>query len=156
MTETTGRTLGFAHIGVQVTDIERSVAWYCDVVGLEVTARLVRDEPYLGHVTGYPGVVLAIAMVREPRSGVELELLEYRGVPRAAIDPATANPGTGHMAFEVDDVDEVHRRAVAWGTGSVNDPITPTAGRWTGGRSVYLLDPDGFRVEVLQRARASA
>lgn len=151
MTETQGRTVGFVHVGVQVSDLERSVAWYRDVIGLEVTDRLVRDEPYLGVVTGYPGVVLAIALLREPRSGVVLELLEYRDVPRAAIDPSTANPGTGHMAFEVDDVDAIHQRAVAAGTGSVAEPVTPTAGRWVGGRSVYLLDPDGYRVELLQR-----
>ena len=152
MTEPTGRTVGFVHVGVQVSDLERSVTWYRDVIGLEVTARFVRDEAYLGVVTGYPGVVLAIALLRERRSGIELELVEYRNADRLAIDPATANPGTGHVAFEVDDVDAVHARARAAGTGSVNDPVTPTAGRWQGGRSVYLLDPDGYRVEVLQAA----
>jgi predicted enzyme related to lactoylglutathione lyase len=80
-----------------------------------------------------------------------LELLEYRDVARTPIDPSTANPGTVHMAFEVDDVESIHARALAAGTGSVNDPVTPTAGRWVGGRSVYLLDPDGYRVEQLQR-----
>ena len=34
--------------------------------------------------------------------------------------------------------------------------MTPTAGRWTGGRSVYLLDPDGIRVELVQRGPADA
>ena len=153
MTATPGRTIGFVHIGVQVSDLEQSVAWYRDVVGLEVTDRLLRDEPYLGVVTGYAGVVLAIALLREPRSGVVLELLEYRNVARTVIDPSTANPGTGHMAFEVDDLDAIHQRAVAAGTGSVGDPVTPTAGGWAGGRSVYLLDPDGYRVELLQRPR---
>jgi len=151
-----GRTIGFAHVGVQVTDIERSVAWYRDVIGLEVTDRLVRDEAYLGVVTGYPGVVLAIALLREPTSGVMLELLEYRNAPRRAVDPSTANPGTGHMAFEVDDVDAIHARALAAGHGAVNPPVTPSAGRWVGGRSVYLLDPDGYRVELLRGPREAA
>jgi lactoylglutathione lyase len=67
-----------------------------------------------------------------------------------AVDPATANPGTGHICFIVDDVDAIHARAVSAGYGSVNPPVTPTAGRWIAGRSVYLLDPDGIRVELVQ------
>ena len=39
---------------------------------------------------------------------------------------------------------------------SVNAPVTPTAGRWTGGRSVYLKDPDGIRVELVQHRPATA
>jgi len=146
-----GHTIAFGHVGLQVRDLSASVAFYAGVIGLEEVERLVRQEPYLAHVTGYPGVELHIALLAEPASGVLLELLEYRGVARAAIDPATANPGTGHVCFEVDDVDAIHRRAVAAGYGAVNVPVTPTAGRWKDGRSVYLLDPDGIRVELVNR-----
>ena len=87
----------------------------------------------------------------KPRTtGVILELVEYPAGLGQPVDPATANPGTGHICFIVDDVDAIHARAVSAGYGSVNPPVTPTAGRWIGGRSVYLIDPDGVRVELVQ------
>ncbi len=150
-----GRPVAFGHVGLQVTDVERSRTYYRDVIGLRELERLTRNDPYLGHVTGYPGLTLDICLLVEPASGVLLELLEYRDIDRRAVDPATANPGTCHVCFEVDDVDVIHARAVASGHGSVNAPVTPTSGRWAGGRSVYLTDPDGIRVELVQRGSAA-
>ncbi len=146
-----GRTIDFGHVGFQVGSLERSRAFYGGVVGLVEIERLVRDDAYLRHVTGYPDVTLDIALFAEPVSGILLELLEYQGVDRQPVDPATANPGTGHVCFEVDDVDAIYARARAAGHAAVSAPATPTTGRWTGGRSVYLLDPDGIRVELVQR-----
>jgi lactoylglutathione lyase len=146
-----GRPLEFGHVGFQVSDLDRSVAYYRDVIGLELIDRLIRDEPYLSEVTGYPDVSLDIALLVEPNSRVMLELVRYPDGLGSAIDPATANPGTGHVCFVVDDVDAIYIRAVSAGYSSVNPPVTPTRGMWTGGRSVYLRDPDGIRVELVQR-----
>jgi catechol 2,3-dioxygenase-like lactoylglutathione lyase family enzyme len=150
MTEVIGRTVGFGHAGFQVRDLERSRRYYRDIIGLQELERLTRDEPYLSQVTGYDGVRLEISLLEERRTGVILELVEYPAGLGQPVDPATANPGTGHICFIVDDVDAIHARAVSAGYGSVNPPVTPTAGRWIGGRSVYLIDPDGIRVELVQ------
>jgi catechol 2,3-dioxygenase-like lactoylglutathione lyase family enzyme/uncharacterized protein YciI len=148
---TRARTIGFGHVGLQVADLDRSVAYYRDVIGLTVLERLVRDDAYLRVVVGYPEVTLDIAVLLEPTGGTLVELLQYQGTHGTPIDPATANPGTAHVCFQVDDVDAIHARALAAGFTAVNAPVTPTAGRWTGGRSAYLLDPDGIRVELVQR-----
>jgi catechol 2,3-dioxygenase-like lactoylglutathione lyase family enzyme len=152
----TGQTTGFGHVGFQVSNVERSRAYYRDIIGLIDVERITRDEPYLSAVTGYEGVRLEIALLVERTSGVVLELVEYPAELGRPIDPATANPGTGHVCFIVDDVDAVYERATGAGFGSVNPPVTPTAGRWIGGRSVYLLDPDGIRVELVQLGPAGA
>ncbi len=146
-----GRPLAFGHVGFQVSDLERSVAYYRDIIGMELLDRLVRDEPYLSQVTGYPEIRLELALLVEPNSRVMLELIEYPSELGAAIDTATANPGTAHMCLVVDDVDAIYERAIVAGHGAVNPPVTPTFGMWTGGRSVYMLDPDDIRVELVQR-----
>jgi lactoylglutathione lyase len=151
-----GRTIAFGHVGLQVADLDRSIAYYRDVIGLRLLERLRRDDAYLRIVTGYPDVTLDVAVLAEPASGALLELLQYLGVPGTPVDPATANSGTAHVCFQVDDVDAIWARAAAAGHGSVNPPVTPTAGRWTGGRSVYLKDPDGIRVELVQRGPGGA
>lgn len=144
------QVVAFHHIGIHVESLDASCAFYREVIGLVERGRQIRDDPYLHHVTGYPGVQLAIALMEEPVSGVCIELVEYRDVPRSSIDTRTANPGTTHICFEVDDVDGIHVRALAAGYTAVNPPITPTGGQWRGGRSVYLIDPNGIRVEVVQ------
>lgn len=153
-TDGSGRTVAFGHVGLQVADLDRSIGYYRDVIGLRLLERLVRDDGYLKVVVGYPQVTLDIALLVEPASGVLLELLRYRGTDGTPVDAQTANPGTAHVCFEVDDVDAIHARAIAAGHGAVNAPVTPTSGRWTGGRSVYLIDPDGIRVELVQRGPA--
>jgi lactoylglutathione lyase len=146
-----GHTVGFVHVGLQVSDLERSRRFYRDIIGLVELERQVRGDPYLGHVTGYRGVELHISMMQEPASGIVVKLLEYRGYTGTAVDTATVNPGTAHVSLQVDDVDIIHARAIAAGHSAVNDPVTPTSGPWLGGRGVYLIDPDGIRIELMQR-----
>ena len=150
-----GRPVAFGHLGLHVSDIERSIRYYRDVIGLEEIERRLRDEPYLSVVTGYANVRLDTCLLVDPSSGVMLELLEIQSTSGTAVEPGTANPGSMHLCFVVDDVDAIHQRAVEAGFGAVNDPVTPTAGRWSGGRSVYLLDPDRIRVELVQPAEGS-
>lgn len=145
-----GRPLAFGHIGLHVSDIERSIRFYRDVIGLDEIERRVRDEGYLGTLTGYPGVRLDTCLLVDAASGIMLELLHVLTHPGAPVEPGTAHPGTAHICFIVDDVEAIYRRAIEAGHGAVAAPVTPTAGRWQDGRSVYLLDPDRIRVELVQ------
>jgi lactoylglutathione lyase len=144
--------IGFSHTGVQVSDIERSVAFY-ESLGLELGARWTNGEPYIGVEVGYPGVTLEIAVMTVPGTPVVLELLEYQGVDSAAIDPATANPGTGHFCLAVEDLEGMYAQLCEAGIEFISPPQTPTIGPNQGGRAIYLTDPDGFRVEMLQSPR---
>jgi lactoylglutathione lyase len=85
---------------------------------------------------------------------VFLEILEYRNIERVAVDTRTGNPGTAHIAFFVDDCDALYEQLVAKGVRSVSAPVTPTIGPNTGGRAVYMIDPDGIRVELITTKRA--
>jgi hypothetical protein len=85
-----------------------------------------------------------------PNSDVFLEILEYRNVEKEPIDTRTANPGTAHLAFFTDDCDELYEELTGKGVASVSPPVTPTIGPNKGGRAVYMIDPDGIRVEFIQ------
>lgn len=138
------------HTGLQVRDLERSVAFYRDVLGFEVVFAWNPQAPYIGELVGYPEVDLHAAILRPPDSEVFLELLEYRNVERIPVDTRTANPGTAHTAYFVDDLDALYADLVAKGVESVSAPVTPTIGPNKGGRAVYMIDPDGIRVEFIQ------
>lgn len=119
-------------------------------------ARWVRSEPYIQELVGYPGVELHVAVFRLPFSGVFLEILEYRNVARQAVDPSPANPGTAHLCIYVTDIDALCERLRASGTRFVSEVKRPTVGPNVGGAAVYMLDPDGIRIELLQTTKTLA
>jgi lactoylglutathione lyase len=142
------------HTGLHVTDLERSLAFYRDLLGFELVFAWNPQAPYIGELVGYPDVDLHAAVVKPPNSDVFLELLEYRNVNQPAAQAHAAAPGTAHTAYYVDDVDALYAALVAKGVKSVSPPVTPTIGPNTGGRAVYLLDPDGIRVELIETKRS--
>src|SRR5262245_57713225 len=138
------------HTGFTVSDIERSIVFYRDVLGLKVVKRWTGTEAYLATVTGFDGVRLEIALLQPAEGGSILELLQYVSHPAPATDRATNRPGNGHLCFKVDDLRaacaELRRRGVTL----ISDPAEITAGAHAGGLAVYLRDPDGFTVEFYQ------
>jgi len=156
MTTASGSVEGVSHFGIQVADLERSVTFYEELLGLELVTRWVRDQEYIQELVGYPGVALHVAVFRLPASETFLEILEYRNVEREAVDPATANPGTAHLCVYVHDIDALHERLLAGGVRFVSGIKSPNVGPNTGGKVVYMLDPDGIRVELLETTKTLA
>ncbi len=141
------------HTGFTVRSLERSLAFYRDLLGLEVMFQWNPRADYIRELVGYPEVDLHAAVLRIPGSDTFLELLEYRDVDGKDVDMGNGNIGNGHIAFTVDELDPLYERLTAAGVKSVSPPVTPTIGPNKGGRAVYLIDPDGFRVELIQTAR---
>lgn len=146
----------FDHVGIQVQDVERSVRFY-EELGLKRVARWSRSEPYIQRLVGYyPDVTLEIALLEIPTTTSFLEIIEYRDVDKTPVDTRLANPGTGHLCFLVDDLDELYARLSARGVRFESEVQTSTAGVWKGGRVVYMMDPDGIRVELAQLTNGGA
>ena len=144
------------HTGFTVRSLERSIAFYRDLLGFELVFQWNPKAPYLAELVGYPDVDMHSAIMRIPNSDVSLELLEYRGIPRTAVDMANGNIGNGHMAFYVDDLESLYERLTKAGVKSVSAPVTPTIGPNRGGKAVYMIDPDGFRIELIETTRTFA
>ena len=142
------------HVGLQVEDLERSVAFYRVVLGFELVFQWNPQAAYIRELVGYPDADIHAAILRLPDSDMFLELLEYRNCERSRVDTRTANPGTAHVAFFVDDLDALYEELASKGVASGSRPVTPTIGPNKGGRAVYLIDPDGIRVELIQTRRS--
>jgi catechol 2,3-dioxygenase-like lactoylglutathione lyase family enzyme len=141
------------HTGLTVLSLERSIAFYRDILGFELVFQWNPQAPYIGELVGYRTVDLHSAVLRIPGSDVFLELLEYRGIPKVFNEMSNGNIGNAHIAFFVDELDSLFEHLTALGVKSVSRPITPTIGPNQGGRAVYLIDPDGFRVELIETKR---
>jgi catechol 2,3-dioxygenase-like lactoylglutathione lyase family enzyme len=138
------------HVGVTVADLERSVRFYTEGLGLDIAARQTSAADYL-IVTGYPGLEIATAFVEAPGDGFRIELQEYRRVgDHGSREPGTAPVGSSHICFRVDDVSATLERAEAAGGHRVTDPVDIDSGMNDGGAAVYLRDPDGYTIELFQ------
>jgi catechol 2,3-dioxygenase-like lactoylglutathione lyase family enzyme len=140
------------HVSITTADLERSIAFYRDVLGLELTARGEADEPELSDLVGLPDVSVLYAELALGPAQI-LELLEYvtpKGVP---IDPTPNNPGATHLALAVDDIQTYKDRLDQAGATISNDVITLTEDTdWNGARTLYAHDPDGVTIELVERA----
>lgn len=148
---------GFFHGGIAVSDMERSLAFYRDALGLEVFFDVTLDAvDYVRAVLGVEMRDARVVYLQVPGSDdVFVELLEYHGTDGAPIVPRAWDPGTGHLCFHVSDAAELHAHVLARGfrsrsEGVVEIPVGPNRG----GRAAYLLDPDGYHVELFQRPRS--
>ncbi len=141
------------HVGFTVRSLERSIVFYRDVLGFELAFQWNPQAAYIRELVGYPDVDLHGAILRLPGTDVCLELLEYRNIEQIDVDMGNGNIGNGHIAFNVDDLMSYYERLKAMGVQSVSPPVTPTMGPNKGGKAVYLIDPDGFRVELIQSNR---
>ena len=143
--------LGFVyHTGFTVSDIERSLAFYRDLLGLKLVKRWTGTAPYLAAVTGFEGVRLEIALLQSADGGSMLELLQYVSHPAEPTDRATNRPGNAHLCFRVDDIQAACAELSHHGVRLISPPTEITAGAHRGGWAVYLRDPDGFTVELYQ------
>ena len=116
-----------------------------------------RHNAYTSSLVGYPDAVLEIAQLRfadaePPPSGHVIELICYESPPSAPADLERSTLAAGHLAFIVDDVFETSARLASFGARLINEPVQITEGINKGGWDIYLHDPDGVTLELLQPA----
>lgn len=136
------------HTALHVLDLERSVKFYVDGLGLTLGQEW-RSGAYIGELFARPGVGVRALLLTAGDGAFCLELVQVDDPP-PAVDPSQASPGTAHLAFSGIDVLEVFDRMTTLGYGALSRPVAPTSGPNAGGLLVYLLDPDGNRVELIQ------
>ena len=140
------------HTSFTVSDMERSLAFYRDLLGMEVIGDQGGKGGYLAEVVGFPDVDMRVVFVRPtPDSAELLELIEYRSPKGTPADFRTCNPGSGHLCLVVEGIHAVYDRLRAAGVKFASDaPVAILAGRHRGGHTVYARDPDGVTIELIQ------
>jgi catechol 2,3-dioxygenase-like lactoylglutathione lyase family enzyme len=141
---------GANHTSFTVSDMERSLAFYRDLLGLEVLFDQEGTGGYLAAITGFPDAHLRIVHLRIPGSTHRLELVQYYRPQGQPADVRTCNPGSAHLCFEVADLEAAYQRLRAAGVRFRSEPTPITAGANKGGAALYLLDPDGITLELFQ------
>ena len=136
------------HTALHVSDVERSLQFYVDGLGMSAVERW-RSGAYIEELFARPGVQVFATLLTTSDHSFMLELVDAS--PKVPpVDPSGAAPGTAHLAFGVPDVKSLFDRMMHLGFSAVSSPVVPDSGPNAGGMLVYLLDPDGNRVELIQ------
>jgi len=128
------------HTMLRVGDLDRSVAFYTNVLGMQVLRTTDRPEQKY---------TLAFVGYGDERTHAVLELTYNYGVDR--YDLGTAY---GHVAIEVDDA-AATCESVRAAMPRYGGAVTREAGPVKGGTSViaFVHDPDGYKIELIERKR---
>lgn len=150
-----GQVTGFWHAGITVRDLAASLVFYRDGLGLELISRSASSAD-AARVWQLPGAHAQVAYLRVPGSDAMLELLEFE---QAEQQTAAARPwdlAHGHFCLYVDGLEAMHRRLAALGYRSRSQEVVVVAdGPLAGAKVVYMVDPDGYHVELFERGRSA-
>lgn len=135
------------HTALSVADIERSLRFYCDILGFQVLRTIEpRADAKLGIIAGLPGARARIVHLKFGHT--MFELFEYVTPQGRPISPkcCQADHGLIHIGFKSDDALADYARLKAKGVEFLSEPVKFRLGVWV----VYFRGPDGEICELRQ------
>jgi catechol 2,3-dioxygenase-like lactoylglutathione lyase family enzyme len=145
-----GSIRGLNHVGLTTADLDGSVRFYGDGLGLRLRGRGETDSPELSTLVGLSDTKLRWAEFYLP-GGQILEILEYVSPTGTPLVQRTCDPGSAHFAFEVRGIEALCDRLEQQGVTVRSRPVLiEEPGDWEGYRCIYAVDPDGFTVEFVE------
>jgi lactoylglutathione lyase len=121
------------HTRYRVNDLERTVKFYRDVLGLTEVRR--HKSPRGSE----------LVFLKAPGSEEEIELCHF-----PASEPVQVQPDLTHLAFEVENLDEFARHLAKHGLKFSDGPTSSS-----GGSTIAFIDaPEGYEIELIQQGKA--
>ncbi len=143
------RIIAADHTGITVSNLERSLAFWQNILGFELSHRTHQTGKLASEITGVPGAEISLAVLKAP--GHKIELLEYFAPQdRKRVDLRPCDVGSVHVALTVDNLDAVLSTIAASGWSAVGKPQILKTGPNARKRIVYVRDPDGTTIEFMQ------
>jgi catechol 2,3-dioxygenase-like lactoylglutathione lyase family enzyme len=136
------------HVGISVRDLNRTLMFYKDVLGIEPQFVSNGSGEELSKAVGVPNAILAFAFLR--LGPTILELLEYTSPRGSDYDRQNCDIGAVHVAFQVPDMRTAYEQLVRQGIEFNAPPLTITEGPLAGSKFAYFSDPDGVQLEIFE------
>jgi glyoxylase I family protein len=156
VSETVFRIIVADHTGITVSNLERSLAFWRDVLGFEFSHTAHQKGELAQEITGVEGAEIKLAVLRAP-GGHKIELLEYLApADRKRADIRPCDVGSLHVALLVNDLETVLERIAALDWKAAGKPQRLQSGPNAGKRVVYVRDPDGTTIEFMELPRRTS
>lgn len=139
------------HAGIVVNDLEKSLKFYRDLLGLKVKTRAVELGDYIDQMNGKTGILVTTVKMSADEGSTLVELLKFdwpEVKPEKATGPFKIGPT--HIAFTVANLEEVYRDLLANGVHFNCPPIIPPNGK---AKVTFCQDPDGTLIELVEELK---
>ena len=149
------RIISADHTGITVSHLDRSLAFWRDVLGFTLSHTAHQKGELAQEITGVKGAEIKLAVLKAP-GGHKIELLEYLAPAgrKQHVDLKPCDVASVHVALIVDDLDAVLQRIAAAGWKAAGKPQVLKSGPNARKRVVYVRDPDGTTIEFMQPPEA--
>jgi len=155
----------FDHVGITVRDVERSLRFYTEFLGMSVRPMrgdalpsdgtpgqaesgviAVRSETF-DELTNAHGTEIKFVNLQSENGAFTLQLIEYVVGGTGALELGHSRVGSVHLDVFVDDVDAMYDDLLARGDVEITSPLVQIA---PGIRAFYIADPDGVPIQFAQ------
>ena len=142
------------HIGVTVSDLDRSIAFYRDTLGLAFQGEILMEGPETEKIFAKKGVKARVAYLKAEGdlAAPPVELIEFAGAGIEKRPMDLYRTGVSEICFACDDIWAEYRRLTALGVKFISEPAAFdfTASGYGKSEACYFYDPDGVILELLQ------
>jgi len=136
------------HFGIVVQDIEKSIHFYRDLLGLEIKRDMEEQGEFIDTILGLKNVQVRTVKMISKSGDALVELLKYdshEGKKRE--DYEIFDLGASHIAFTVENIDEEYKRLQEKGISFTCEPQLSPDGK---AKVTFCFDPDGVPVELVE------
>jgi catechol 2,3-dioxygenase-like lactoylglutathione lyase family enzyme len=137
---------GYRHTGIICKDIEESLRFYRDYLGMEVIQDFWDDSDYINKITGMSNANVHMIKLKAD-DGTVIELLDYVTHPTELIDQEVYNVGACHIALQVYDIENAVRELSLKGVDFLSEPVLSSEGI---AKVCFCFDPNNVRIELVE------
>ena len=138
------------HVGITVDDMDEALAFWRDLLGLELQGRGEVARPHLDEIIGVGSTRIEWAELAVP-GGTMIELFRYLTPAGETLRQRPCDTGAQHACLEVTAigplVERLHEAGIATRSAA---PVTIPLGDWSGWTCVYVEAPGGVTVELVE------
>ena len=144
---------GIAHIGITVSDLDRSVAFYRDALGLHYQGEMTMSGPETAALFQREGCQARVAyLLPEDPQAPPVELIQFLDQAAEPGRPSLFRTSISELCFAAEDIDREYERLREKGVRFLSDPQSFDSSAYGFGKSraVYFFDPDENILELIQ------
>tara|TARA_B100000315_G_C14542761_1_gene571733 strand:+ start:18 stop:452 length:435 start_codon:yes stop_codon:yes gene_type:complete len=138
--------ISYRHTGIIVKNMEESLYFYKDILGLEVVQNYTDDSDYINNVLGLSKADIHMIKLKA-QDGLIVELLKYIKHPTDIPNIPFYNVGSCHVAFTVKNADEMYQRLINADIKVISEPLLSSEKT---AKVFFCIDPNGMRVELVE------
>lgn len=142
------------HVGLTVSDLDRSIAFYRDVLGLTYQGEMVMTGPATDALFQRKDCKVRVAYLNgsEHVEAPPVELIQFVGDAAEKEAPGLFTPSISELCFYTDAIDAVYERLLSKGVDCLSPPVAFdfTDQGFGKSKAFYFKDPDGIILEMMQ------